>query len=241
MIKLNEIVSVKKSILCVGLDPTTKHFDVSKMISETKNYAVAYKLNFAFYFSLYQNPWQKIQETIDVIKDQTSAICIADGKFGDIDNTAKHYAKAIFELGFDAVTVNPYMGSDAILPFAEYQDKLVFVLSKTSNKSAKVIQDDIYETVMYKTLELNLPNIGFVIGGTLEPETLKKIRKNIAPNSWFLMPGFGAQGGNLNASLNACVYPETPNVLISVSRSIINSESPEGACIALCDQINPYL
>ncbi len=193
-----------------------------RVIDSTKAYAVAYKPNFAFFERWGARGFSWLEETVEYIGD--NYIKIADAKRGDIGNTARQYAYSIFEhFGFDCATINPYMGSDSVDPFLENRDKGVFLLAKTSNPSAGILQDikergiPVYERVVQMAQKLNYNNnIGLVVGATA-PKDLKNIR-SIAPGMPILIPGVGAQGGDLST----CMKIGNTNgiCLINISRSI---------------------
>lgn len=234
-------IRTKKSYLCVGLDselskiPKEFHktqdpvYEFNKAIIEaTQNHAVAYKINIAFYESLGIKGWQSLEKTLGHIPE--SIFKIADAKRGDIGNTSKQYAKTFFEtFPFDAVTVSPYMGEDSIAPFLEYQNKWVIILALTSNKGSAdfqlldTSQKKLYEEVLYRSSKWgSVENIMYVIGAT-HPEAFKDIRKLI-PDHFILVPGVGAQGGDLEKiSLNA--MNSDIGILINVSRDIIFPEN----------------
>tara|TARA_B100001121_G_scaffold76011_1_gene67440 strand:- start:991 stop:1725 length:735 start_codon:yes stop_codon:yes gene_type:complete len=193
-----------------------------RVIDSTKDYAVAYKPNFAFFERWGAKGFSWLEETVEYIGD--NHIKIADAKRGDIGNTARQYAYSIFEhFGFDCVTINPYMGRDSIDPFLEKKEKGVFLLAKTSNPSAAILQDlkedgiPIYERVVQMAKDLNgNNNVGLVVGATA-PKDLKKIR-SIAPEMPILIPGVGAQGGDLNTCMK--IGNNNGISLINISRSI---------------------
>jgi orotidine-5'-phosphate decarboxylase len=225
------------SLLCLGLDPDATQMppgvdilDFNKAIIEATAHSVcAYKPNFAFYEALGVEGWRILQETIDFIPDDIPVI--ADAKRGDIGNTSRSYARAIFdELGFDAVTVNPYLGYDAVEPFLDYEDKGVFILCRTSNSGAvdfqslKVKTDDtetmLYQFVARKAHEWNKKgNIGLVVGGTY-PEELQIIRQSY-PSMPLLVPGVGAQGGDLKTVLTYGASYDGTGLIINISRQIL--------------------
>jgi orotidine-5'-phosphate decarboxylase len=232
--RIKQHVRDKKSHLCVGLDISPELLGNSislsqcvdhskKVIDATQNFAVAYKPNLAFFERWGSAGYKWLEEILDYIHEDV--LTIADGKRGDIGNTAQQYAESIFNhFGFDAVTVNPYMGKDAIIPFIENSEKGAFILCKTSNKSSSDFQNNlngvehIFERVAKQSLELNTNNnVGLIVGAT-HPEELKRIR-TLAPQIPFLIPGIGAQGGDLQKSME---YGNGSGIaLISVSRAII--------------------
>lgn len=235
---LSKSIKDKNSFLCVGLDSDIEKIPAyfkrhtnpvlafnKAVIDATKDFCVSYKINTAFYERLGTAGWEIMEKTLDHIP--TDQFVIADAKRGDIGNTARQYAKAFFEtMGFDAITLNPYMGMDTLDPFLTYDDKTVIVLGLTSNKGSAhfenqrlangkmVYEQVIEEIVAYAPVE----RTQFVVGAT-HPEEFKSIRK-IAPNNFLLVPGVGAQGGDLEA-----VYQNGSNnntgLLINVSRGVI--------------------
>tara|TARA_R110000787_G_scaffold81036_2_gene175872 strand:+ start:30160 stop:30990 length:831 start_codon:yes stop_codon:yes gene_type:complete len=230
----------KNSFLCIGLDvdlnKIPKHlleeedpiFAFNKaIIDATHHLAVAYKPNTAFYEACGIKGWKALEKTIDYLNTNYPEIfTIADAKRGDIGNTSSMYAKAFLEdLGFDAVTVAPYMGKDSVEPFLSFKNKHTILLALTSNKGAfdfqtQIIDDEeLYKKVLRtsKSWE-HSDQLMYVVGAT-KAEYFKEIR-NIVPNSFLLVPGVGAQGGNLQ---DVCKYGMSKDVglLINSSRGII--------------------
>ena len=233
--ELKSIILLKKSFLCIGLDPNLDFFPKhllkendpiflfnKNIIDSTKDYCVAYKINLAFFERYGEKGMVSLRKTLDYIPK--NIFIIADGKRGDIGNTAKQYAESVFNhFGFDSVTVNPYMGSDSIAPFISDKSKGAFVLCRTSNASAKDLQghlvnaQPLYEHVAQMIKDLNtLDNIGLVVGATA-PDELNRIR-SIVPDAPLLIPGVGAQGGDLTHCLK--VGNQSGVGLINVSRDI---------------------
>ena len=232
----------KKSFLCIGLDTDINKiprflldtddpiFEFNKkIIDATNSYCVAYKPNIAFYESLGLNGWKALEKTINYINSYYPEIfTIADAKRGDIGNTSSMYAKAYFEtLNFDSITINPYMGKDSVEPFLEYQNKHTIILALTSNVGAfdfqtKNIADNskkLYEEVIRtSTSWKNSNQLMYVVGAT-KASYLKEIR-NIVPNNFLLIPGVGAQGGDLKEVCDNGLNNEV-GLLINSSRSII--------------------
>ena len=228
----------KKSYLCVGLDSDLnripKHllkyddpvFEFNKeIIDATKDVCIAYKPNLAFYEALGAKGWQSLQKTMNYIPEEH--FTIADAKRGDIGNTSGLYAKAFFEtFNFDSVTVAPYMGVDSVQPFLAFENKFVILLALTSNKGSKdfqfAIQENgmpLYEKVMRKAMEWGTPdNLMFVVGAT-HPESFSEIRA-IAEDHFLLVPGVGAQGGDL-AKISEYGKNELLGLLVNSSRGII--------------------
>lgn len=230
----------KKSFLCIGLDvdlnKIPKHllteedpiFAFNKaIIDATHHLCVAYKPNTAFYEAFGIKGWKALEKTINYLNDNHPEIfTIADAKLGDIGNTSTMYAKAFFEdLGFDSVTVAPYMGKDSIEPFLNFEDKHTVLLALTSNQGAfdfqtkQVDGQELYKQILEtsKSWE-NSENLMYVVGAT-KAEFLADIRQ-IIPDSFLLVPGVGAQGGNLQ---DVCKYGMNANVglLVNSSRGII--------------------
>lgn len=221
--------------MCVGLDPLPELLPAAvksaedpvfefnrRIVDATIDLAPVYKPNLAFYEALGVEGWRTLKHTIDYIGDR--AIVLGDSKRGDIDNTAIAYAKAMFEvLGLGASTVTAYIGHDAVAPFLNYRDRGVFVLCRTSNKSAAEIQDRIVEDVpLYLRLAQlavswnEAGNCALVVGATA-PSQLASVRE-IAPMLPILIPGVGAQGGDLDASVAAA---RRGPFIVNSSRGII--------------------
>ncbi len=233
-------IKTKKSFLCIGLDvdldKIPKHllqledpiFEFNKaIIDATHDLCVSYKSNTAFYEAYGIKGWQSLQKTIQYLNNYYPEIfTIADAKRGDIGNTSTMYAKAFFEdLNFDSVTVAPYMGKDSVEPFLEFENKHTIMLALTSNEGAfdfqtlNIDEKPLYQQVLEtsKTWK-NAENLMYVVGAT-KAEYFAEIRK-IVPDSFLLVPGIGAQGGNLQ---EVCEYGMNANVglLINSSRAII--------------------
>ena len=230
--RLKSVVKEKGSCLCVGLDINPEAFGSSnlsnlkehtfKVIDATREFAVAYKPNFAFFERWGAAGFAWLEETVVYIgKDH---ITIADAKRGDIGNTASQYAESIFNhFGFDCVTLSPYMGKDSIEPFIKEKNKGAFVLCRTSNPSAEDLQNKLvngkplYHDVAHLINGLNKhDNLGLVVGGTA-PDELLDVRA-IAPEIPLLIPGIGAQGGDLKHSVK--VSNRSGVGLINISRGI---------------------
>lgn len=238
--QLVEQIRNKESFLCIGLDvdleKIPKHllqeqdpiFAFNKaIIDATHHLAVAYKPNIAFYEAYGLKGWESLKKTMDYINQYYPELyTIADAKRGDIGNTASMYAKAFFEdMQFDSVTVAPYMGKDSVEPFLSFTNKHTILLALTSNQGAFDFQTQLIDGVpLYqKVLETsqgynNAENLMYVVGAT-KAEYFKEIRK-IVPNSFLLVPGVGAQGGNLQ---DVCQHGLTKEIglLVNSSRGII--------------------
>ena len=235
----------KKSFLCVGLDTDIKRipkflldfedpvYEFNKrIIDATKDLAVAYKPNLAFYEAHGVSGWQSLQKTLEYIPNDI--FTIADAKRGDIGNTSSLYARAFFEeLNFDSLTVAPYMGNDSVTPFLQYENKWVILLALTSNIGAMDLQfskigseqEFLFEKVLRKSKEWgDEKNLMYVVGAT-RAEMLSKIR-DIVPDSFLLIPGVGAQGGSLE---DVCKYGMNKDcgLLVNASRSVIYAGNDE--------------
>jgi orotidine-5'-phosphate decarboxylase len=231
-------IQQKRSLLCVGLDPDWDRipahlhrtddpiYEFNKAIIEaTKDLAVAYKPNLAFYESRGAKGWASLEKTLAEIP--SDCFTIADAKRGDIGNTSRLYAKAFFEtLDFDAVTVAPYMGADSVTPFLGFEGKWVILLGLTSNAGSADFQNQpmrdghpLYEEVIERAKDWGSEeNLMFVIGAT-HPSKFDEIRR-LAPGHFFLVPGVGAQGGDLHAVMQHGMNADY-GLLINSSRGII--------------------
>jgi len=247
------------SLLCVGLDP---HMDDLKeptaasalnfclrLIKATAPYAAAFKPNAAFFEVFSAEGWTALRQVIDAIQEESDRLgshipVILDAKRGDIASTAEAYAMSAFEnLGADCITLSPYLGRDSIEPFISNPEKGVFLLCKTSNLGAGDLQDLILATG--ESLHVHIAglaqtwntknNIGLVVGATF-PEALARVRL-AAPDLWFLVPGVGTQGGDLETALQAGLRKDGKGALINVSRSISRSADPRKAAAELRDKM----
>ncbi len=261
--KLTTAAQKNRSLLCVGLDPDPELmpdkvnvFEFNKAIIEaTSELVCAYKLNLAFYEALGDEGLDAVKSTIKYTPDYIPII--GDAKRGDIGNTAKAYARAIFSnLNFDATTVNPYLGFDSIEPFIQYRDKGVFILCRTSNAGALDFQSlrcevengyrPLFELVALKASQWNIHgNIGLVIGATY-PEELGLIRQS-CPDMPLLIPGIGAQGGDIALAVRYGIDAQGEKAILNSSRQIIYASREKDFAQAagrvaseLRDQINYY-
>lgn len=236
-------IKEKKSYLCVGLDTDLEKlprhilqaedpvFEFNRrIIDATEKYAVAYKPNVAFYEALGARGWESLERTVEYIPDHI--FTIADAKRGDIGNTSSLYARAFFQqMNFDALTVAPYMGEDSVRPFLKFKDKWIILLGHTSNEGSKDFQtlpigdegDLLYEHVIKKAQEWGSPDqMMFVVGAT-RYDKMEQIR-GLARESFFLVPGVGAQGGSLR-EVSKYGFNETCGLLVNSSRNIIYASS----------------
>ena len=240
----------KKSFLSIGLDTDINKipeklqaeddpilsFD-KEIIDHTHDLCISYKINTAFYEVNGWKGWQTLQKTVDYIKENyPEQFVILDAKRGDIGNTSLKYAATFFdEMKADAVTVAPYMGEDSVSPFLTYRDKHTILLALTSNKGAADFQfygneEPLYQEVISTALQWqNNENLMFVLGAT-KPEYFQTIRK-LAPDHFFLVPGVGAQGGDLDA---VCRYGMNSNIglIINSSRGIIYASNEDDFALA---------
>jgi orotidine-5'-phosphate decarboxylase len=256
--RLSTLCAERGSHVCIGLDPLPDRLPAAvrggddpvfafnrALIDATIDLVPVYKPNLAFYEQFGLAGWVSLKRTVEYIGDR--AIVLGDAKRGDIDSTAAAYARALFEaFDFDAVTVSAYMGRDAVAPFLSYRDRGVFVLCRTSNKSAPEVQDatidgrPVFERMAQRAVEWNEHgNCGLVVGATY-PDELGRIRQ-LAPALPILIPGVGAQGGDAEAAARRAAGGP---FVISSSRGIIFAsggddfaEAARQATIALRDQI----
>lgn len=259
--KLENIIKKNNSLLCIGLDPDLNKFPKyilkkknpifefnKQIIDTTYDLVCAYKPNIAFYEAEGIKGLQQLKQTIEYLRKKYPQIPIVlDAKRADIGNTARMYAKSVFDyFNFDAVTVNPYLGFDAIEPFLNYKDKGIIVLCRTSNPGASDFQDlmiknePVYIKIAKKVnlWDKKYKNCLMVIGATY-PQELKEIRK-IAKDMLLLIPGIGAQGGDLKKTLKAGLTGNKSGLIISSSRGIIFSENPREEALRLREEINKY-
>ncbi len=252
------------SLLCVGLDPHPSDLPAAtaeaarefclRLIKATSRYAAAFKPNAAFFESYGPAGWQALKDVIQAVQAESDRMgslipVILDAKRGDIASTAEAYASSAFaSLGAHAITLSPYLGKDSIDPFLAYKEKGVFLLCKTSNPGAADLQDlsimgesgqtgsPLYEHVARLAQQWNSGNnIGLVVGAT-QLEALRSVRA-AAPDLWFLVPGVGAQGGDLESALQAGMRRDGKGMLINVSRSLARAENPALAAAELRDEM----
>lgn len=246
------------SLLCVGLDPHVSELEHPtaasalefslNLVKQTAPYAAAFKPNAAFFEQFGSRGWSALKEVIAAIRDESHRLgsmipVILDAKRGDIASTAEAYAQSTFgKLGAHGITLSPYLGRDSIEPFLTDQEKGVFLLCKTSNPGAGDMQnlrleggDLLYERVARLAQQWNTKNnIGLVVGAT-QPEALARVRA-IAPQMWFLAPGVGAQGGEMQTALEAGLRKDGKGMLLPVSRAISQAANPRLAAAELRDE-----
>lgn len=267
--KLAASVQNNNSLLCVGLDTTLDKipnalravsnpiFSFNKsIIDTTADYVCAYKPNTAFYEAYGADGIAQLQMTCNYITEKYPDIpIIIDAKRGDIGNTSAAYAHFVFDyLGGDAVTLAPYMGKESLAPFMEYRDKGLFVLCRTSNDGAEEFQDlALGEEKLYEIVAKNVAenwntnqNCHLVVGAT-KPEELAKVRALVGDDIQLLVPGVGAQGGDVEATVKAGSNTSGAGIIVNSSRGIIYAsngddyaEAAQQAAIKLRDEINIY-
>ncbi len=245
--RLEARVRAADSLLCVGLDPRAANANDARdqclrLIDTTHEFAAAFKANSAF-FEIFGA--DGINALCDVIQRVPRDIpLILDAKRGDIPDTSAAYARAAFDtLGASAITVNPYLGGDAIAPFMENPERGAFVLCKTSNPGADEFQAlpsgdaPLFEIIAQHAQTWNpRNNVGLVVGAT-DPARLARVRE-LVPEMWLLVPGIGAQGGDLEATMRAGLRADGMGLLINVSRTLATATNPRATAQQLRDQIN---
>jgi orotidine-5'-phosphate decarboxylase len=264
--KLEARVAAVHSLVCVGLDselaklPTEfrlakfPQFEFNKkIINDTHQYVTAYKPNLAFYEAQGEQGLHELKLTMEYLQSEHPQILtIADAKRADIGNTNLGYVQALFdELKFDAVTLHPYLGKEALQPFLERTDKLNIILCRTSNPGAPEFQDlkvsgttpgqlakPLWQVVAEKVSRdwNKSKNCALVVGATY-PEEVKVVRE-IDDTMWLLVPGIGAQGGDLQAVLENGLNKQKTGLIINSGRSIIFANEPEKAAELLHQQIS---
>jgi orotidine-5'-phosphate decarboxylase len=243
--RLRRIQHTRNSVLCVGLDPDPgllpKHLLKNDLpdavlafncaiIEATGSMACAFKINFAFFEVMGREGWRVLEETRRAIPD--GVLAIADAKRGDIGNSARFYAKSVFEdLNFDACTVSPYMGRDSVEPFLQYPDRAAFILARTSNPGSADFQEkDLNGRKLYQAVAETVAqwgrempgDAGLVVGAT-SPESLAALR-SACPTLPFLIPGLGAQGGDATAVMRHAETADGP-VIVNSSRAVLYASS----------------
>ena len=240
--RLDAAVETNNSLLCVGLDPDPDRIPagvnvldfLKGIIEATSDLVCAYKPNAAFFEQYGDEGWRVLRDVIAAVPDDIPVLL--DAKRGDVGHTAAAYASSIYDwLGADAVTLNPYLGTDALEPFLAYEDRQVFVVCRTSNPSAGDLQDMIagdlrlYERVAELSRDWNTRgNVGLVVGATY-PEEAARVRA-ICPDQLILLPGVGAQQGDINAAVSAAVDATGRSVLVNASRGVLYAQPVENGC-----------
>jgi orotidine-5'-phosphate decarboxylase len=252
-------VKAAKTLLCVGIDPEIERipqrfkdvenpfFAFSKwIIEQTHAFAAAYKPNMAFFEARGLEGMHELDLTIEYLcTEHPEVVTICDAKRGDIGNTNRGYVVSIFDqMGFDAVTLHPYLGKESLQPFLERTDKACIVLCRTSNPGAGELQDllvdgkPLWERIAERVANTwNAKGNCMLVVGATYPEEMRRIR-SVAPEMTFLVPGIGAQGGDVAAVVEAGLDAYGKGLVISSSRGILFSDDPSAAARELRDEIN---
>ena len=263
--KYNQRTKKINSLLCVGLDPDFEklpevfkqkefpQFEFNKWIIEEANeFAAAFKMNIAFYEARGDQGIRELKMTAEyLIKNYPDIFLICDCKRADIGNTNAGYVDSLFDwFDFDAITLYPYLGSEALKPFLDRADKVSIILCRTSNEGAGEIQDlgvghpnskKLWEIVAEKvSQEWNKNKNCMLVVGATYPEEMKKIRE-ITGDMTFLVPGIGAQGGSVPEVIKSGLNSAGLGLIINSSRGIIFSENPKLEARKLCEEIRKYL
>ena len=252
------------SLLCVGLDPHVSDLKAPtaeaaldfclNLVKQTAPYAAAFKPNAAFFEVFGADGWTALKQVIEAVQAESNRLgslipVILDAKRGDIASTAEAYAKSAFEsLGAHCITLSPYLGKDSIDPFLQNSEKGAFLLCKTSNAGSGDLQDvnvvgadgrppvPLYIHVAHLAQSWNTKNnIGLVVGAT-HLDAMQRVRE-AAPNLWFLAPGVGAQGGELESALRTGLRQDGKGVLLPISRAISRSDNPRKAVLEMRDSM----
>ena len=261
LLKYEGRVDEVDSLLCVGLDSDSARLPRSfksaqfpqlafnrHVIEQCASYVSAFKFNMAFYEAAGAAGWRQLQDSLDYLRQyQPGVLTISDAKRGDIDNSSAAYARAIFdELGFDAVTLNPYLGRDALQPFLDYEDKACIILCRTSNAGSAELQDlpaggrPLWQAVAETIVNAwNAKGNCMLVAGATFPDEIAAIR-SIVGEMTILAPGIGAQGGDIGPALRAGLNKRGKGLIISASRSVIFAGDPADAAKSLRDEINRF-
>ena len=257
--KYNARVDAVNSLLCIGLDSDVHKLPIAyrnndapqlafnrDIINATAEFAAAFKFNLAFYEATGAHGWRQLAQTLQYLRQRhPDILIIGDAKRGDIGNTSAAYARALFdELGFDAVTLNPYLGRDALQPFLDYADKACIILCRTSNPGAVEIQDlqvnnqPLWQIVAEKTVaEWNANGNCMLVASGTNPAEMAQIRA-IVGETTLLVPGIGAQGGDLKSAIDSGLNRAGRGLIINSSRGIIFADDPAEAAASLRAAIN---
>jgi len=247
--RLRALARERNTLLCVGLDPDPERIEggvagalrhCRDVVRQTEEHVCCFKPNSAFWEQYGPDGWKALLELRDAAP---STPFLLDAKRGDMDNTMRAYARAVFgTLAMDAATVNPYLGSDSVREFTSYADRGVYVLCRTSNPGATELQHldaggrPVYRHVVALAERLNAEhNVGLVVGATA-PAQVAEVRR--ATDLPFLLPGVGAQGGDVEAAVRAAWNGDPASCLVAASRSVLFAKSPAREAAALRAQIN---
>lgn len=257
--KFNRRADAAQSLLCVGLDvdfaKIPPHFKAEKhpqfefgkwIIDQTADFAAAFKPNTAFYEARGAQGWTELKMTAEYLRqNHPDVVTVCDAKRADIGNTNHGYVSSIFDdLDFDAVTLHPFLGREALEPFLSRKDKACIVLCRTSNPGAGEFQDlrvdgkPLWQSVAEKvSREWNTNGNCMLVVGATYPDEMRVVRE-IAPELTFLVPGIGAQGGDIDAVVSAGLDSKGKGLMISASRAILFSDEPAVAARGFRDEIN---
>ncbi len=256
--KYNARVAATGSMVCVGLDPEAaripEHFRITSelglfgfnryVIEQTAPYAAAYKCNTAFYEAFGSRGWAELERTTEFLREHVpDALLICDAKRADIGNTNRGYVQGIFDaMGFDAITLHPYLGERALQPFLERADKASIILCRTSNDGGDELQELAHDgsplwlsVARNVTERWNANGNCMLVVGAQHTHAMKAIRE-FAPQIPLLVPGVGAQGGEAAAVVRAGLSPDGSGLIINSSRGILFSGDPERAARELRDE-----
>jgi orotidine-5'-phosphate decarboxylase len=247
--------------LCAGLDPDFERlpeqfqklefpqFEFNKwIIDQTAEYVAAYKPNMAFYESQGDKGMRELKMTMEYLQERHADIfTICDAKRADIASSSQQYAKSAFEwFGFDAATLNPYLGKDALQPFLDYKEKGCIIVARTSNPGAREFQDLLLEgkplwQIIAETVatEWNSNENCMLVVGATYPKERKAIR-GLVGEMPLLVPGVGSQGGDVKAAVLAGRTTQGKGLIISTGRAIVFAENPAKAARDLRDEINRW-
>lgn len=265
--KYNKRAKKINSLLCVGLDPDFEkipekfksrenpQFEFNKwIIGETHEYAAAYKLNMTMYEDRHDQGLREMKLTMDYLNtNHPDIFTICDAKRGDIGHYNKGYVSSTFDwMGFDAITVHPYLGQESLQSFLERKDKVVVIICRTSNPGAGEIQDlsmqhpmlpkgvPLWQIVAEKVVkEWNKNNNCMLVVGATYPEEMKRIRE-VTGDMTFLVPGIGAQGGSIEEVMKAGLNSQGLGLIINSSRGVILAENPSEEARKLSEEIRKY-
>lgn len=237
--KLDAAVAKKDSLLCVGLDVCVFH---KVLVDATHDFVCAYKPNSAFYEAQGAKGIGILKRNCEYIKQIYPDIpIILDAKRGDIGSTNEAYARYAFEyLGVDAVTLHPYLGREALLPFLDRKEKGCIILCRTSNSGASEFQDAMYKTVAEHVVnEWNANGNCMLVVGAPYPSELAIVRR-IVGDMTLLVPGIGAQGGDVKKTVKAGLNAQDAGMIVNVSRAILSASDPRAEAKRIRDEINHY-
>jgi len=260
--KYDRRVEQADSLLCVGLDSDydrlPPHFQQEELpqfafnrwiIEQTHAYVSAYKPNLAFYEARGAEGWRSLEATMEYLRAQhPDILTICDAKLADIGSTNRGYVTALFDrLGFDAVTLNPYLGQDALAPFLEREDKACILLCRTSNPGAGEFQDLSvngkplwYLVAEHVSRVWNARGNCMLVAGATYPDELRQIRALVGDSMTLLVPGIGAQGGDIEQTVLGGANSHGRGLIVSASRAVIFADDPASAAHTLRDMLNSY-